>query len=46
MQSLKFGQNFSSSPYIFNMGAATGGLNNITIEEMQKLAFLQKILGL
>ena len=46
MQSLKFGQNFSSSPYIFNMGAATGGLNNISIEEMQKLAFLQKILGL
>ena len=45
LQSLKFGQGLQSSPYIFNMGAATGGLNNITIEEMQKLAFLQKILG-
>ena len=42
----RIGQNFSSSPYIFNMGAATGGLNNITTEEMQKLAFIQKILGL
>ena len=42
LQSLKFGQGLQSSPYIFNMGAATGGLNNLSSEELQRLILLQK----
>jgi hypothetical protein len=38
------GQNFSSSPYIFNMGAATGGLSaaGLNSEDYAKYLFLQK----
>ena len=42
LQSLKPGQGIQNSPFIFNMGASTGGLNNLSSEEIQRLILLQK----
>ena len=42
LQSLRPGQGIQNSPFIFNMGASTGGLNNLSSEEIQRLILLQK----
>jgi hypothetical protein len=45
LQSLKFGQNFSSSPYIFNMGGVNAGMDTEAYKEYLRYKQLESMFG-